>query len=273
MIKQLPYRKAITIRREIYTEGHSPLEIIADDYKIYFIKSAQNQNPCFYIINEFLCHYLLKCWHIPTPSIAAISLDPILIHEGLSDRHKKHFYEQLCFGSQSIKDPIDLNAFFNANSRPSLNRFLNPEILFKIALFDIWVENDDRKPSNNNIILQPVKGKLNILALDHAFTFSSMGYLDLNSEFVASSFNDTILLSAIGQSIKSKTKINKKWVKEANENFYLCISNCEKKFTKISKCIPEHFGFDLRLQEKLHSFLFNKERNKKVFEEFTTRLK
>ena len=44
MIELLPYRKAITIRREIYTDGHSPLEVVADDYKTYFIKSAQNQN-------------------------------------------------------------------------------------------------------------------------------------------------------------------------------------------------------------------------------------
>lgn len=273
MIEQLPYRKAITIRREIYTDGHSPLEVVADDYKTYFIKSAQNQNPCYYLINEFLCHYLLKCWHIPTPNIAAITLDPKLLADNFSTRHKKHYYDTICFGSQSIKDAVDLNNFFNANKKPDFNKFYNPEILFLIALFDIWVENDDRKPSNNNILLEPIDSRFNILAIDQAYTFSSMKYTDLNPDFVSSSYNDTILLSPIGQSVKRRIKKNKEWFKEASENFYLCIRNCEQNFNDISECIPKHLGFDLRLQGSLHSFLFNEKRNKQVFSEFITRLK
>ena len=273
MIESLPYYKAITVLREIKTEGHSPLEVVADNYKNYFIKSAQNKNPCYFLINEFLCHYLLKCWNIPTPDIAAITLDPKLIPLNFSDRHKKQFYNQICFGSQSIKDAIDLNEFFNATKKPEFKKFYNPEVLFQIALFDIWVENDDRKPTNNNVILQPIEGRFNILAIDHAFTFSSMKYEDLNPDLISSSYNDTILLSHFGQSVKKRTKRSKQWIEEIKENYYLCIRNCQQNFKEISKCIPKHLGFDLRLQGTLHNFLFNEKQNREVFTEFTTRLK
>jgi len=272
MIESLPYRKVVTIRREITTTGHSPLEVLADDYNIYFIKSAQDQKPSYRLISEFLCHYFLKCWHIPTPAIAEVTLDSKLITDGFSDKHKKHFYNRSCFGSQSIKDSIDLNEFFNPRSKPDFKKFYNPEILFKIALFDIWVENDDRKPTNNNILLQPVNGRFNIIAIDHAYTFNTMNYDDLNPIFVSLSFNDTILLSPLGQSVKKRLKKDAQWLADVKENFYLCVKLCEQNFIDISASVPQHLGFDLRLQTKLHSFLFNEKRNSKVFTEFTSRL-
>ncbi len=273
MIDPLSYHNAITVRREIPTLGHSPLEVIADDYNIYFVKSTKGKSPCYYIINEFLCHYLLKCWNIPTPAISAISVDPQLLPTGYLSTHKKHFYTNICFGSQSIKDAIDLNAFIKPDKKPDYKKFYNPEVLFKIALFDIWVENDDRKPTNNNILLQPVESRFNILAIDHAFTFSSMDYPSLNPAFVASSFNDSILLSSLGQTVKRQNNANKAFLEEAKENFYLSIRNCEENYKVICNCIPKHLGFDLRLQNCIRKFLFNEDRNKQVYQEFTTRLK
>jgi hypothetical protein len=278
MIEPLAYHNAITILREINTTGHSPLEVVADNYKTYFIKSAENRNPSYYLISEFLCHYLLKCWRIPTPDIAAITLNPNLLTSDLSVRHKKHFYNQVCFGSQSIKDAIDLSAFFNIKQISSYRKFDDPEVLLKIALFDIWIENDDRKPTNNNIILQSIEGKFSILAIDHAYTFSSIDYPYLNPNLVSSSYNETILLSTIGQAVVVKL-LNKnqdnmrEWLRDARENFYLCISNCEKQFEEISSYVPKNLGFNLELQRCIQRFLFNEKRNKDVFTEFTMRLK
>jgi len=144
-------------------------------------------------------------------------------------------------------------------------------------LFDIWVENDDRKPTNNNIILQSLENKFTILAIDHAYTFSSMGYPGLNPEHVSSSYNETILLSTIGQAFVVKfLSLNQEkmqgWLKDVRENFYLCIRNCESQFEEISSYVPEELGFNLELQHCIQRFLFNENRNKKVFTEFTMRL-
>lgn len=85
--------------------------------------------------------------HSNTKYCSYYELDPKLLADNFSTRHKKHYYDTICFGSQSIKDAVDLNNFFNANKKPDFNKFYNPEILFLIALFDIWVENDDRSDS------------------------------------------------------------------------------------------------------------------------------
>jgi hypothetical protein len=273
MIKPLKYLNAITVTRDIPTEGNSPLEIIADDYQVYFIKSMEAHDPPFHLMKEFLCSYFLDCWEIPTPEIAAVTLDTKLIPEGLLKKYKKHYFGKPCFGSKLISGAIDQNEFFHANKGLDYKKFVNPELLLEIALFDIWVENDDRKPTNNNIILQPDAEMMKIFAIDHAFTFSTMSFDDINPKFVSSSYNDTILLSPLGQSVMNNTEINKAWIEAARENFYICMQKCRQNFDFIANQMPEPLGFDLRLQNKLRLFLFNDNRNKDVFEEFVFRIK
>lgn len=270
MIKPITYRKAIAVIKEIPTEGHSPLLVIADDYQKYIVKTTRGRFPDFYVINEFLCHQFLNIWEIPTPEIIAITVDPSLLPNNLSHFNKASYFENICFGSKYIDGAFELNEFISMNSNKDFKKVLNAEILYKIALFDIWVENDDRKPSNNNMLLN---ASLELVAIDHAFVFSTMNYEDLNPNYVSSSYNDTILHSPIGKSLIRKTKPNNEWLKELKDNFYLCVENCKNDYLVVVDTIPEELGLTPALSNKINDFLFDKDRNEAVFTEFISRLK
>lgn len=272
MIDRLEYRKAISVIREIPTDGHSPLLVISDDYNQYVVKSTKIAFPDCSIINEFLCHYFLKCWGVATPDIAAVILSKELLPDNLSENHKPHYYDIPCFGSKFEKSEFEAMELITV-SKSFYKKIANVEDLFLISIFDIWVENDDRKPSNTNLIFVKENNNCYYLkAIDHCFVFSSMSYLNLNPQFVAFSWNDSILDSSIGLSIIKHTKVDRTFIEKMKQKFYFCVNQTKDNFHEIVKIIPQDFGLNKESQEKVFDFLFNENRVKSVFEEFYNKI-
>jgi hypothetical protein len=276
MLKEPEQRTVLCIEREIYTDGHSPLLVIADDFKKYLIKSTRNHRPSYYIINEFLCAYLLQIWKIPTPDFVSIKLDPFLLSGGkYSDFHKPQFYNDISFGSRWLEEGLEMEEFNRVHNKVSLRKFKNPLDIVRIGLFDIWVENTDRKPTNYNIIFSTNDHQLIVTAIDHAFTFDSVKYSDLDVKFINNTYNENILETPLAKDIialKKKEPDRGEWTEDLKENFYLSIENCKQNFDSVVRYIPAELGFDQDLSRLVYDFLFNEERNKMVFLEFLSRI-
>jgi hypothetical protein len=273
LIEPLKYLEAISVIKEVPTEGHSPLIVIADDYCQYYIKNTRNKKPDYNILNEFLCHYLLRLWQIPTPDIAAIRLVPERLPNNLSHWHKKHFYDTITFGSKRVANSFELNMFVETQGKIELRKIANPEILVKLGLFDIWVENTDRKPTNSNILLVSDTKLFEIMAIDNAFTFDSQSYRNLYMG-ITNTYDQNILNTDLAKSIIDiyYKKQDWSWTDSLKEYFYICIGSCQQFFNEIVNNVPQELGFTADLHEALKNFLFNEERNKQVFDEFLTRL-
>jgi hypothetical protein len=187
--------------------------------------------------------------------------------------HKPIYYQKAVFASKWINNSIDLNSFFEIRTVKDYSAFNNPEILFEIGLFDIWVENDDRKPSNQNLLLVNHLNKFDIYPIDHAFIFSSLDYLNLDPSNFIGSTNDNIFESSLARSLINFKKKSRHKIKFDEQKFYQNIQNCKDNYVNIVKNIPESWGFTKSHSEKLHHFLFNEDRNKKVFEEYKYKFK
>lgn len=269
MIPDLSYIKTNSVIKQYETEGHSPFLVLGDDFKSYVLKYPKNQFDKYSIIKEFLCHYFLLCWSIPTPHAVAISIPNDVLDSELIPKRVRPFIENTdCFGSELIKNPVEMQDFIVAANKTSLRQIKNPSTIFDIAIFDIWIENDDRKPSNNNILLCPADKGLYLYAIDNAYTFATLKFEELNNSSVSFSDNDSILYSPLANSIINQSKINQEWMSIAKEKFYLCIQLVEKYFPDIIKNIPASLDFSNSDASTLSNFLFNKERNKQVFEQF-----
>lgn len=271
MIEPISVINAMSVDREIYTDGHSPLLTIGEDYNKYVVKNSGGRIPAFYIINEFLANGLLKCWNIPTPECVNFAIDPSLL-SGFSKKHLPRFYNYSSFGSKVIKEKLDLNEFTVANNKTVYKKLNNPLDILRIGLFDLWVSNDDRKPTNQNLILSIEEGKYTITAIDHAFIFESLSYQDLNPKYFSPLSNDHILLSELAKIVQRYTNIDESFVKSEKEYFYFCLDESQKNFEKIINNIPNDLGLNNSLTNLLSQFLFNKGRNEKVFAEHTYRL-
>lgn len=272
MVEPLKYLEAIAVIEEINTDGHCPLKILANDYLQYYIKNARGKKPDYSLINEFICHYLLRIWKIPTPEIAAIRLFPDRLPEYLSQYHKKHYYNTITFGSKSVANSTELNMFIKARGKVDQNKMANPEIIAQLGLFDIWVENTDRKPTNSNILLVSENKLYEVWAIDNAFTFDSLDYKNLYPG-VTNTFDQSILYTDFAQSFLKNYIKQKDWIESLKDYFYICIGSCQQCFREIVNNIPVELGFTNDLQEAIKNFLFNEIRNKQVFEEFLSRIK
>jgi hypothetical protein len=272
-VKPIIHITATSLKEELHTTGNSPIKVIGSDYNMYVAKNSKNKNPATDIINEVLAHYFLTLWEVPTPNIALITIDPAHLLPEYSDNHRPHYYNNAIFASQWINNSVDSSILFEINKKKDYEKFNNPEILFKIGLFDIWVENDDRKPTNHNLLFQTINGKQNIIPIDHSFIFSTMNYSDLDPTMFSPIENENIFVSNLGASLKRYKKKNKKWQPINRDYFYLCVQNCKQEYANIVANIPISWGFTAEHQTKLYDFLFDDERNKLVYDEFEYKLR
>ena len=125
---------------EILTDGNSPIKVIGDDYNMYVVKNSKNKQPSTDIINEVLAHYFLKIWEIKCPDIALVKIEPTTLLPEYTNSHKPHYYKEFVFGSKWVDDAIDSSIIFEINKKNDFSKFNNPEVLFTIGLFDIWIE-------------------------------------------------------------------------------------------------------------------------------------
>ena len=85
------------------------------------MKFPKNASDKYSIVKKFLCHYLLKCWSIPTPYIAALSVpQDLLVNSSIISRRDKILIsDSICFGSQLIPTAVELNDFIEAKNKTS----------------------------------------------------------------------------------------------------------------------------------------------------------
>lgn len=207
-VESIIHISATSLKEELCTTGNSPIKVIGSDYNMYVAKNSKSKYPATDMINEVLAHYFLKLWLIPTPDIALISIDPQHLLPEYSSNHQPHYYKNEVFASKWISNSVESSIMFEINKKKDYDKFLNPEIIFSIGLFDIWVENDDRKPTNHNLLFQIINGKQCIVPIDHSFIFSTMKYNDLDPTTFSPIENDNIFVSSLGGSLKRYKKKN-----------------------------------------------------------------
>lgn len=273
LLAPLLYKDVIEVRKETRATNHSPLLVLTSDLEEYFSKTPKDQTPELNIICEFLCSYLLQCWDIKTPEIAALKVDSGIIKIPLSPNHKRNYFSRHSFGSKILDPVVVLDAIMSIDTKHDYNKFENPVDILKIGLFDIWIENDDRKPTNTNILVKNDGNGFNFYAIDHSFTFSSMKFIDLNPvKDLGVSYNDSILYSDFTQSVYNLLIRNrKKLLDELKDYFIDSVTNCQNNFNYITNNIPKDLGLSAQDISAIKKFLFSKARNKRVFTEFCRR--
>jgi len=269
MIQPIPHKNVSSIIKQYDTDGHSPYLVLTDELEQYVLKTFKNTHDRPSLVKEFLCASLLNFWNINTPPVSTLSLSPELLDSPFVVNNNRFSHSSVYFGSELMINSIDLQLFITAKGKVPIRKILNPSILLDIALFDIWIENDDRKPLNNNLLLCPNNKGLLITPIDHALTFASLQFNQLNPEFVSFSDNDSIVFSSLGLTVTRQMKINAKWLAHAKEKFYICTSLIEESFQQICDNLPIEFRLKDEEKDNLHGFLINKERNRNVFDLFS----
>jgi hypothetical protein len=268
MLITTPYITAISIAGQKPTVGSEPLHVIGNDYCSYYVKNHRLHMPATSLINEVIGHYLLRAWHIDTPSVAFMTIPQETMMKDYGSLHKKKYYTRLAFGSKEVEGAFDMTEAFSIRGKVDFKKFYQPEQFARIGLFDMWTENEDRATDLKNIMMVEKEERYHFLAIDNAMLLRTGVYEALIHREFSGIENNFCIQSSFFRTFKRYLKVlNKNWVNTERYNFYLCIKNSKQYLQECFEILPEEWGLTPDQMHLITSFLFDDSRNQQVFNE------
>ena len=256
--KNIPLKRLKSIQpilKKYDTQGSSPILVMANDLKQWVCK-YRNVNQLF---NELLSYQFAKIWQINIPECALIEIDYKKHIELLKNKRglERQFFERECFGSLFLQNAIDVNKTILMD-KDIVRRIKNKNDLLKIALFDIWLCNEDRTTNNYNLLLQAVKGGYSILyIIDNTEIFNSSMAYSQSLEQIAQC--DSILNSDLSTLV---FKNNSEIVREVDvllKEFPIFTKSCQNNLQSILSQVPQQWNIDLESYETKISVIFTED--------------
>lgn len=270
-MKELKELCAIKIH-ECYQTNSTPLRVECEDGSQYIAKTVFNmQPPLIDLINEILCNYLLQTWKIPVPPQAIISVDKQLvkyfIKEGnyIDKRYEIDDFSSLhFFGTQFIDSVTEMDVYnLNLKNKYDFNRYTNPLDFIKIAVFDKWIGNMDRRKGNPNLLLRASADGFTFIPIDHTQAFACQdNYKNLKLSIMDRADNNSIMLTPMYKSICNFVGIEE--LKNLSSEILSNINDTLTVLDDVFDCVPKNFGLSKSGSRKIKEVLSDHERNKAI---------
>lgn len=250
------------------TAGSSPLLVSCDDFNDWVCKYDKFPK---YLFNELVASEFAKLWNINTPETALIIVKKDHIPFDKFPQLQPAYFEKECFGSLYLKNTkeIDLSFIPLFREKSFRDKIQQKSDFLKIALFDLWLANEDRNLNNFNLLLHYSPNNMYFFyAIDHVNIFNS-SFLNYGIEELTE--DDTIVNTELAKllfgSVRNLTDIVDKLV----DNFYLCTIDCEKNLDLILLSIPDSWLIDKEdIKKKMQQNLFSDKWKKQCEVSFRT---
>lgn len=254
----LPQRHSVTEIVRVWVTNINPVQVIADDLKDYVAKHNRGQEPCTRLRNELLAHGYAGIWGIPTLDAALLKVDPAHVGRHIASTCQPAYFKHTCFATQYRKSSTEFNQFLDQVSTYESKRFHNRHDLLKIALFDIWLANDDRTGGHPNLLVTADEGGHTIRVMDHEGIFYGN---NPERPLPLLTLEDSILTHPAMRPLLGK-EFNRDaaLVGELVQNLYLWAKACEQHTDEILSYLPADWRIDVATFTPLvHQRLFTEE--------------
>lgn len=258
------------VHKVFHTNGSSPLLVTCDDFRDWVCKYDKSPMNLF---NELLAAKFAEIWSIKTPEIALIKVNKEHVPQDKYPKIAPHLFDKDCFGSLYLESSKEIDSsVISLFKEPSFrDRLGDKEDFLKIALFDIWIANEDRNHNNFNLLLYASPEKINfIYAIDHVNIFNSSF---LNYRITDITEEESIIKTDLAKILFRKKSDLPQIVNNLIESFYLCTNECFAQLDKILDLVPDSWGIDRDvMKNKISENLFSEEWNQiceRKFREFT----
>ncbi len=227
--------KSISAPERIFeTSGSQPLLVLCDDLNFYVCKyNRWPGSSAIKLLHEVLGGSFAKAWNLAVPEFCLVNIEASHIEDmpGLQPA----FFNAECFGSHYNNKYVEVDNFYAEMSKSDKSRFSNREDFLKIALFDIWMANEDRNFMNYNLLID-VENENRFIPIDHDAIFNT-GNLDKGLDLLTE--EDSIISTNFTLKLFSRKELqNKEYLNEIQDEYYLCTANCEKQIDTILNEIP-----------------------------------
>ncbi len=237
------------------TSGSQPILILGNDLNFYVCKyNRWSGSEAKKLFNELIAACFAQKWNLSVPSFNFVKVDPTHI-ENIA-KLQPSFFSTLCFGSLYNSKFSEIDEFYSEISNYDKRRFENKIDFLKIALFDIWLANEDRNFNNYNLLIDIENGN-KFVPIDHDAIFNT-GNLDKG--LVLLSNNETLINTDLAKKLFTKNELcGKDYFKNIRDDYYICIKECEKNIDNILGLVPEDWKININEYRNLFNLnLFSK---------------
>lgn len=257
MVSKIPIYESIQVAIKSYDTNTRPILIHLNDYEfnLYVVKHSNGRIPASKLANELIASFFLKIWGIKTPDSAFVQVNTNHLDSLDKSLVQPSYFKIPCWGTHFYQESTEFLQFFNQTESWERKKFVNPLDLLKIALFDLWVSNDDRTSNNPNILVVAEKEGFEFLAIDHEAIFNGnnleKGLYELN-------LYDSLIYHPAVKRILGKKMNNQAILDEILTDAKTSILECEENIPLILSFIPNEWGLDVKdLELLLKDNLFN----------------
>lgn len=147
-----------------YNTGEEPVLVACSDHNSYICKYTRYSGSANKLVCELMGALFAQDWQLNTPEIAMVRVRQEHVPYNMSGS----YFSKTILGSLQQQNVIDIT--------PTTIPLITPserlcQQLMKIALFDLWLANEDRNANNANLMYDMVKD--NIVAIDFGCCFNT----------------------------------------------------------------------------------------------------
>ena len=248
---------SISRPQKVYeTSGSQPALILCDDFNLYVCKYNRQQGvEAKKLFNEFLAGHFAQIWNLSIPEFCLVKVNPEHIsgHNSLQPA----FFKTTCFGSKHNRHLAEVDEFYSEISPAQKKKFHKKYDFLKIALFDIWLANEDRNYNNYNLLID-IENQNKFTPIDHDAIFNT-GNLDKGLVLLCD--NESLIhTDLVKRLFTSKELRNSDFMKNLKKEYYLYISKCENNLDRILQKTPDDWQINrAEYQNLLKENLFKKQ--------------
>jgi hypothetical protein len=240
-----------TSNRLFETGGSRPILLTCNDLNDYVCKYNMGNGPATRLMCEYLGASYLKLWRLNVPDFALVSVNREHIPKEYNING--YYFDTTCFGLKFSRDYADISDFGASISHQQRRAFPNKENLIYIALFDIWLANEDRNHNNYNLLID-IEVQRDFIPIDHETILNSRV---LDKPIAELTYEDSIISSPLFLNLFGASDFKKPFIERLKTEFILKVSNCRKKTRKIINELPNDWNIDKKqLENKLISELY-----------------
>lgn len=230
-----------------YCTGEQPVLVLCSDLNEYICKYMRSSATPYKLLCEIIGAIFAYKWGLHIPDFALIRL------------HAEHWtpfrtinLSAPAFGSRIQHNVIDVNATWNKDI--IISHDLQEQIV-TIALFDIWVANEDRNWNNANLLYDVISN--NLFVIDHGCILNTATF-DYNLSLLTE--NETILYSDLANFILSdiSSDVSDRFISKLKVFFKSLPERREEYISSVLENIPESWNVNTELVINKLNQLFEK---------------
>lgn len=229
------------VEKKYSTGGSHPLLVHASDLEHYICKY-----PFFpgdhKLINEFLGYHFARLWDIRIPEMKLVNLKREHVPESLLGMGLTYRgIQNSLVGSFQLTDVTEIVDNLSEGIADAELRRYNRKEFLKIALFDIWLSNDDRNTGNMNLLIGMNEASIVPIAIDHEKIFNSGSPFGKIYEL---SYEDSLFYTKLFHRLFKSRKKYLGMIEEISSSLQDYSTRCFENLREIVDSIPEEWGYN-----------------------------